>query len=491
MVLAGTRTRLLGHGLVTQRMPVAFQRIHLERWTPDELACLAQDYEVMLLTILEAILARHERNPACPFIDTKLDLITGRDFAADPAPPPYRDPAILFGWIQGRGLEALVGHAEWLPRCRVLGAREAAAFGARVRRMIERVFAALEAIRIRNHGRMFFTMAQDGTPFVLEPDGSHRAVSLDEAPYNYSDLFYVKGMRVAAQYLGQTGATAEAERYFAAILQAIETDAFRSDQVSFDPKNAVQSPSSVRQQGPRMIALGGIALFARDGADARWLEIGLAYIQHILTHHTCRSATDRLELYDFWECCGPDGQPWIQDGRLFSDPGHALEFVGLAAKVILVGQASGAGGRLQANLEALVPDLRGVFFSSFAHGFDPAAQGICKSYDLLARAPVNTDMPWWSLPETLRAAAEMMRLDQDSERPRYQAVFRQCSNAFLSAYVNPHAHLMAYQTRGADGKPRAVIPATPDADPGYHTGLSVIDCLDALEGLGIASSVET
>ena len=42
---------------------------------------------------------------------------------------------------------------------------------------------------------------------------------------------------------------------------------------------------------------------------------------------------------------------------------------------------------------------------------------------------------------------------------------------------------MAVQTRSGAGHPVPVIPATADADPGYHTGLSMIDVLDVLEGL--------
>jgi hypothetical protein len=58
-----------------------------------------------------------------------------------------------------------------------------------------------------------------------------------------------------------------------------------------------------------------------------------------------------------------------------------------------------------------------------------------------------------------------------------------CSNAFVANFVNPGAHLMAYQTVGADGRPVDVIPATSDADPGYHTGLSIIDFLECLRDL--------
>jgi hypothetical protein len=37
---------------------------------------------------------------------------------------------------------------------------------------------------------------------------------------------------------------------------------------------------------------------------------------------------------------------------------------------------------------------------------------------------------------------------------------------------------MAVQTLDKNGQPVDIIPATPDADPGYHTGLSIIDFLN-------------
>jgi hypothetical protein len=42
---------------------------------------------------------------------------------------------------------------------------------------------------------------------------------------------------------------------------------------------------------------------------------------------------------------------------------------------------------------------------------------------------------------------------------------------------------MAYQTRNRDGQPVDVIPATADADPGYHTGLSLLDAIDVFRQL--------
>jgi len=56
-----------------------------------------------------------------------------------------------------------------------------------------------------------------------------------------------------------------------------------------------------------------------------------------------------------------------------------------------------------------------------------------------------------------------------------------CSNAFLRYYVRPAVHCMAIQTLDQNGQVAPVIPAVPDADPCYHTGLSIIDALETLE----------
>jgi hypothetical protein len=92
-------------------------------------------------------------------------------------------------------------------------------------------------------------------------------------------------------------------------------------------------------------------------------------------------------------------------------------------------------------------------------------------------------MPWWNLPETLRAAMSAHNASSDElTRQACREVIRDCSNAFLSLYVRPEVHMMAYQTLDHTGKPIPTVPATPDLDPGYHTGLSVIDFLHSLQG---------
>ena len=91
-------------------------------------------------------------------------------------------------------------------------------------------------------------------------------------------------------------------------------------------------------------------------------------------------------------------------------------------------------------------------------------------------------MPWWSLPETVRAAAFCYSFTRDE---RCKSIIRTCLDVFFDRYVRRDIHWMAVQTRNCRGEAVAVIPATPDADPGYHTNLSLIDALPVIKALDI------
>lgn len=126
-----------------------------------------QDYRLMVLCVLDAILRRSERDPDYPFIDTKLHLLTGRDYPAD---DPIRGQNAIFGWIQGRGLEALAGHDGWLGRQNDLDESLRQEFHQRIVRVLSRVVAQMESIRLAR-GHIFFMMRPDGTPVRVGSDG--------------------------------------------------------------------------------------------------------------------------------------------------------------------------------------------------------------------------------------------------------------------------------------------------------------------------------
>ena len=120
---------------------------------------------------------------------------------------------------------------------------------------------------------------------------------------------------------------------------------------------------------------------------------------------------------------------------------------------------------------------------NFDNGYFPGPRGISKGFDLVSRTHVNTDMPWWNLPETIRAAVYCCSQTGDEGVGTIcLRVFRDAHNALLR-YLRPDLHLMAYQTRNASGQPVDLIPATADAAPGYHTGLSLIDTIGVIESL--------
>lgn len=440
------------------------------------------DHELMLATILRAIVERFERHADYPFIDTKLSMLTGEDFpeAADPT-RDFKGRSAIFTWIQGRGLEALAGHARWLPSCSVLSAAEKNDLGARLLKMTGAVFERMELIRQRNNGRLSFLVTPEGQPFDMGLDGCRRNIHIHNAPYSFSDLFYVKGLLAAAVLLKREEKAAEAREYFRAILNALAEERFVSGQVYFDPKNRPVPVPGKFFHGPRMIALGGLALYAELLGDEEWFDWGERFTRHILDRHTEHGQWAELRRFDLCEAVDASGAPWRDSGKVIADPGHGCEFAGLAAKLLL---ALNARPKKTAAQERLLRDGRelfpGILIQSFRNGWNARTGGICKTVDLLTRQPVNSDLPWWNLPETVRTAAELLKLCTQCDTGALYEILALSSNAFFKNFVNPAISLMAYQTLNAGGQPVDVIPATADADPGYHTGLSLIDFLNCI-----------
>ena len=401
------------------------------------------------------MLERFERDADYPFIDTKFNIATGLDFG--PGDEDFRRRDFIYGWIQGRGLESLAEHVAYFR------AEGEAGLAGRLTRMLETVTDAMETLRRANGGRIAFAMTPEGRPRFPGVGGYG----------NYSDLFYGKGLFAAASLLGRKDLAAEAEKLFRFVVSDIAADRFRSDQHGFDPKNPVGFVPGKFAQGPRMIALYGLARFGEAMPDGPYLDTAAEFIRHILRHHAVLTPTAELRKFDFVEAIGGDGNVWRDGEKVLCDPGHALEFVGLAGKCLLLMRRLGKHVALIEECKAVLPEL---FRHVFDLGFQPEACGIVKSFDLVSRRPVNTDMPWWSLPETIRAGAEMIALYPERTAGIGERVAA-AQRAFLDGFIAAGTHGFACQTRDASGRPVEVIPAVPDADPGYHTNLSLIDFL--------------
>ena len=81
--------------------------------TDDAIRAARVSHETMLVSVLDAILERYERDPGYPFIDTKLNLITGEDFSpeADPARDVKNTTGSLLTWREPSASAAVLATA--------------------------------------------------------------------------------------------------------------------------------------------------------------------------------------------------------------------------------------------------------------------------------------------------------------------------------------------------------------------------------------------
>ena len=445
--------------------------------TIDEIKQTIPDYEKVLVSILDVVLERYDRAPDYPFIDTKLSTLTGQDFSS--REPEYRRRDVIYGWIQGRGLEALVGHAQWLPHCSLLKPEEQGKRIDRIRKIVVEVATQMEKMRARNNGRLFFCMRPDGTPLEID-DSGHLCSGRIPDGSNYSELFYSKGLLAAGSMLGNSEWGTSAVELLTKALNDIEDDRFVCDEQQFNPPRKTRRDPRQHPEGPWMIALGALALAYEKTGERQWLQRGEKFLRHLLSAHLNRGQFPGLQEYDFVEVLDERGQPWTMEGRVLSVPGHTLEFIGLGLKLLFHMQNKPEWQELVKECRRIFPPL---FVHTFRLGFNSTGGGIYNSIDLISRRPVDTNMPWWALPETMRAAAELLAFATGmQERQQVLQALADCSNAFLANYINPRAHFMAYQTLDQTGQPVDIIPATPDADPGYHTGLCIIDVVGRTSG---------
>ena len=448
-----------------------------------DLKAAIDDYEAICYQNILAVVERFERHDGTyPFIDTKLDLQTGEGFDVDDI---VRGRGTVYGWIQGRGLEALAGHARWAEASKQPNIQ---ALTPRLRNMERAVLDAVQRLRQQNNGHLSFFMTPEGESFVIGAENTKQPLSASgaAAPSGYSDLFGAKGFFAAARDLGDTEAETDARKWMRQVTDDIVTRRFASDQQPLDPTNPIETVPGRHAHGAYMIQLGACALGAATG-DVDAIDTGLRLIDHeISTHANVNGRLPDFEEGDFWEFVGDDNLPQRnEDGSVLSDPGHALEFVGLAYKFLRAARHSGVATAGQhEEMSTAARPLPTILQQIFRLGFQPDPGGICKAYDLIGRRPLHTDMPWWSLPETIRSAALCWRESEDhgsDDADVGQAclqIWRDCHNAFVENYLQPEVHLMAIQTLAIDGTVSPAIPATADADPGYHTGLSLLDVVE-------------
>ena len=364
------------------------------------------------------------------FLNTKQNSITLADYG--PA-DGLRGPGYTYGWIQGRGLEALATHAAYFEHSQP-------ELAGRLDGVARKLYHALDALWERD-GHAYFCCDETLHP-ILAGDGVAEPFSKPPADiYAYSDIFVTKGLLAAAARYAPSEIDRHLEK-FSAIVDAIEQRRFQMNE------RVALSHEAVAQQaddfGPRMILLGAAGPLVRMG---RGEAAGFAdrFIANVLERYF-DPASGLLRNTPGDDVC---------------NVGHGIEFVGFALDYL--GDDVGAGTLAQ---------LETILLASFASGFhDP---GIRLTVSAKTGEPLSPYCPWWSLPETIRSAALAY---ERSGRQEVLAVWQKAHTAFFTNYWRG-VPAIAFQTRTEAG---AVdyVPATPDLDPGYHTGLSLLAAINA------------
>ncbi|WP_108459006.1 hypothetical protein [Devosia naphthalenivorans] len=404
------------------------------------IAQAAQVYADANAASLRWLLARPLLGPG--FLNSKQNSITLADYGPNDG---SRSPEFTYGWIQGRGLEALVTHAAFFAGSDrgLTGAIDAVA---------RPLYDILRRLWERD-GHAYFCYDADLRPIIAGADGASSPQAQPAEIYTYSDIFVLKGLIAAAARYdlpSLDGYLAE----LPALVGAIEGGRFQMDErVPLLARAAANQPDDF---GPRMILLGAAGMLKRIGRpDAA----GFAerFIAHVLERHL-DAVSGLLRNVPGMDVC---------------NVGHGIEFVGFALDH-LPDEAD----------RALIRQLEAVLLASFAAGFH--APGIRLAVSAATGEPTSPYCPWWSLPETIRSAA---LCHERTGNPQVLDVWRKAHAAFFETYWRGELAI-AYQTMTAEG-PVDFVPATPDLDPGYHTGLSLLAAIEAAGRLGANGALKT
>lgn len=372
------------------------------------------------------------------FLNTKVNSISLKDYGSEDG---WRGPDYTYGWIQGRGLEALVTHAAFFEK-------EDPALSARLDEAARKLYAALAPLYDRYNGA-FFCYDASMTPVWRDADGRAMPQNTGTPYFTYSDAFVLKGL-VAATTRYDPARRGPYLTKLASLVDGIEKGLFIGDEQL--PLTAESAAAQEPEFGPRMILMGAAGMLTQLGLHQE-AAFGERYIAHVLEHH--------------WDCEGENPSFLIRDIEDGDrcNVGHAIELAGFSYEHL----PAAAGSET-------VDAIRLAMVSSFNAAF--TGPGLCLHVSAATGRCISPYFPWWSLPEAVRAASLCYLRRPDEE---VLAVWQKAHEAFFANYWRA-GHGLAYQTRDRAG-PVDFVPATPDLDPGYHTGLSLLAAIHACDWL--------
>lgn len=380
----------------------------------------ADRYEECNRTTLEWILSR--RPLQSQFLDTKVNSITGANYGITSG---LRGPNFTYGWIQGRGLEALVTFSDHYRKLDQV-------FSNKLLSRAKLVFDGLSSLFKRDE-HINFLYDRDLKPIKPINTGTDKQLRENDL-YTYSDAFAAKGL-FAASHIFDPSETNRYEDYLSNVIKAVEDGRFQMDESQdINRKMILKQPNDY---GPRMILLGSAGIFHHHGY-LHQTRFANRFIDHVLEHHYQPSNGLLLNIPNHNIC----------------NIGHAIEFCGFALEHLIYNEN-----------DTRIKKINSILQRSLEIGLQ--GPGIALYLSAETGEATSPYFPWWPMPEATRACALSCYLGAGEDN---FDLWRRADNAFFSKYWLPDKGY-AFQTRNING-PTDYVPATPDLDPGYHTCLS-------------------
>ena len=394
------------------------------------------------------------------WVDMKFDPVLGTERSGDFY---LRDR--VYGWIQGRALESLVAHARWLSKLNGY-----ASIGLAQVNGVSVVHAA--AALYQTLSSRCFKGGAITASFIMDPQGKSLSPSYPVGTTTLSHLFCLRGLAAYADF--SDFPEHEMAPILAALRRAVDAanaGACIDDQIKFGQRGGESYSVERRGYEGQMIAIGACEILYGITGVQEDLDRGMAAISYVVEHHLHYLPGGLVAMIDAF---GPDGEPLLEKGRLATNPGHAIEFAGLAMGFFRKAAARGALAVQPESWIALTKKLSALVVRY--HGLCRAPHGgIVRSMDAATGEALEGFCPWWSSFEAARTLAEMYALaDTESDRQYCAEAFNSYIETIEVAYLKPSSIGIPVQTISYEGEVLPIIPATPDIDSGYHTGMPLL-----------------
>ncbi len=381
----------------------------------------------------------------------------------------------IYSWIQGRGLETIAGYIEWINGLKgynLLDVNTLHETGDRLYRKLLPLLPDFSKGGDNVSSIPFVFIDETGFPPLL--DQENRA----DSP-GISDLFVARGIVAYGNRRGFTGDLKRSMKSLRYIVDTANSGNLINDQITYEPENRGKGSSNkIGLEGP-MLSIGAAFNLYQASRKKDDLLRGFAAIERILTIHTINIEPYGKMILDYVE---EDGSPHLENGILQNNPGHALEIVGLALEFLRKLPRELCTEEELSLCSSWKRTLKELGFVHLRLGRSETGTIILKVQSRDGK-PVKAVAPWWSSFEAVRTASEMLAAAESIEENELLRIYIvEFMNSIDKIYIKPSRSGIPVQNVDLAGNIVSLIPATPDIDPGYHTGIPLFDAYEILSG---------